>query len=353
MSSQIDPAAPDAVSGALVAYLAARDDLHEARIVEPPAPLGSGFDSFIYTFRLAGEVADPRWSRPLVLRLQRNAAVAAQVRRQADVQTFLTRAGYPVPALLVAEDAGNAFGLPFMIMERVDGGTVLAGITGNPLRAGRLLTDLGRLHARLHQVTTVGWPLDDGEDPLVSRKLVDMSARVSRLRLGGCDEALAWLERNAPTVLPETAVITHNDYHPMNVLLSKDQALLVIDWSDATLGDRHSDVARTLTLFAFAYIVASSTFERVLLKAARGYLRSRYRRGYEEAFPLDRKRLAYFEALQAAYLLLQLREMLADPRPGAAPSAAAARTMRDLPSLVMQAEAYVRTRIQLARRPLG
>jgi hypothetical protein len=135
--------------------------------------------------------------------------------------------------------------------------------------------------------------------------------------------------------------------------MTQDGDLSVIDWSDAALGDRHHDIARTLTLFSFAYIVASSGVERFLLKAARGFLRSRYLRGYEGAFPVDRRRLAYFEALQSLYALVQLTEMLEDPRPGAAPSDAAVRARKDLPNLVAEIEVYVRRRIADAERALA
>ena len=57
-SNSIDPAFANAVHDALAAYLAARGDLRDVRIIELPAALGSGFDSFIYTFRLGGNVSE-------------------------------------------------------------------------------------------------------------------------------------------------------------------------------------------------------------------------------------------------------------------------------------------------------
>lgn len=148
MDAPIDPASAAAVHEALSAYLAARDDLHRARISEPPESLGSGFDSFIYTVQLTG-AETPAWSAPLVLRLQGDPATVAKVRREADVQAFLSRAGYPVPTLVAVEDAHNAFGLPFMIMERIVGSTMLARVFANPLRAGGLLARLASAHADL------------------------------------------------------------------------------------------------------------------------------------------------------------------------------------------------------------
>ena len=350
IGNTIDPASANSVHEALAAYLAAREDLRSACIVEPPAPLGSGFDSVIYTFRVGGEVPDARWSAPLVLRLQGNPAAVSKVRREADIQTFLIDAGYPVPALLATEGADNPFGLPFMIMERVPGGTLLARVMSNPLRAGGLLARLAGVHADLHRLPPAGWPLEDGDQPLALRQITQFRRRIGEHGLDVLSDGLAWLERNVPAVLPETAVITHNDFHPLNVLVTDQGQLSVIDWSDAALGDRHHDVARTLTLFSFAYIAASSSVERVVLKAARGYLRSRYFNAYERTFPVDRRRLAYFEALQSFHGLLQVSELgLPTNRAQAATEAASG-----LPSnLIEEIRVYVRRRMADAERVLN
>ncbi len=344
----IDPASTTAVRDALAAYLAARGDLRAARIVEPPAPLGSGFDSFIYTFRLEG-AADAPWLQPLVLRLQGNPAAVAKVQREADVQQFLAAAGYPTPTLLAAEDAATAFGLPFMIMERIPGTTMLARVTSNPLRAGGLLARLAQLHVDLHRLPDAGWPLHDGDQPLVLRQIAQFRHRVEEQRLSELRDGLDWLALNAAAVLPETAVITHNDFHPLNVLVTDEGRFSVIDWSDVALGDRHHDVARTLTLFSFAYIAASSTIERVLLKAARGFLRSRYFNAYERSFPVDRRRLAYFEALQSFNGLLQITELVLVQDTTRVTDAA-----RSLPpNLIAEIEVYVRRRFADAERALA
>ena len=73
----------------------------------------------------------------------------------------------------------------------------------------------------------------------------------------------------------------------------------VLDWSDADLGDRHCDVARSLLIFWIAPIIAESTVERIALRLSRGYLQWQYQRAYERHVELDADRLAYWKALQA------------------------------------------------------
>lgn len=333
---------------ALREYLCGRSDLTHVRLVDAPTPIGSGFDSYIYAFRIQGDPRGERWVAPLVLRLQAKPEYASKVRREAVVQAFMAAAGYPTPALLAVEDDRNALGLPFMIMERVPGTTMLARALSNPLRAAALLRRLGELHAQMHTLPTDGWPLDHESEPISMRRLAQTRSSVAQHELSDLVDRLAWLERNARAELPEMPVITHNDFHPLNVLVTGDGQLSVIDWSDAALGDRHFDVARTVTLFSFAYIVATSTLERILLRAARGFLRSRYLAGYQRAFPLDRRRLAYFEALQSLYALVQLYEVRAEPAYEATETAR--RALRDLPGLIAEADIYVKRRFADAQR---
>ena len=59
-------------------------------------------------------------------------------------------------------------------------------------------------------------------------------------------------------------MICHGDFHPLNVLVDGDDAWL-IDWTDAALGPREGDVARTLLLFEVASIAAGSSVERAAL----------------------------------------------------------------------------------------
>ena len=349
--THIDPASPDDVRRALREYLAQRGDLPAARLVAAPAPIGNGLDSFIYGFRLDGETSDTRWLTPLVLRLQRKPEYAAKARREADIQSFIAAAGYPTPALLAVEDASNALGLPFAIMERA-GTTMLARMMSNPLRAPALLARLGEIHARLHRLPPEAWRLDESSASATLPRLERTRRGVEQLGLTRLEDRLTWLEHNAAAVLPETAAITHNDFHPLNVLVTGDAQLSVIDWSDAALADRHFDVARTLTLFSFAYIVATSKFERLLLKAGRGLLRSRYLKGYEAAFPLEPQRLAYFEALQSMYGLVQLCELQAEPEVEGV-TAGAGRVLRDVSNLIAEADAYVQRRIAEARHALA
>lgn len=305
----IDPADATQVGEALASYVAQRPELAAARIAEPPSPTGRGFDSFIYAVRLVGDGLPAEWWKPLVVRVQRAAGDAydAKVRREAAVQRFAADSGYPALVPLAVESSASAFGLPFTVMPRIAGPTLFEQITSRPWRTGSVLRQLAGLHARLHRLRIDGCPLPN-ERPYVETQMAEVRRKMSDPRYGLLREEHAWVERNFARVLPEEPALLHNDFHPLNVLVDPASGPVVIDWTDAAIGDRHADVARTLTLFWVASIAASNAVERTLLRLARGYLQSAYLREYRRLYPVDAARLACWEALSAFGGLLQLAE---------------------------------------------
>jgi hypothetical protein len=62
------------------------------------------------------------------------------------------------------------------------------------------------------------------------------------------------------------------DFHPLNIPVADDGAPAVLDWSNATVGDRYHDVARTLVPFC-GPIAARSGAERSFVSAAASWPR--------------------------------------------------------------------------------
>jgi aminoglycoside phosphotransferase (APT) family kinase protein len=140
---------------------------------------------------------------------------------EAEVMRYVLAAGYPVPAV---HDAGEGW----LVMDRLDGPTMLDAAVSRPWRIGaygRLLADL---HRRLH--------------------------------------ALA-----APAGLPVAGVpgdrLVHRDLHPLNVLMTA-RGPVVVDWANAAAGDPAYDVADTWVLFATADVPGNRA-ERALAAVGR------------------------------------------------------------------------------------
>jgi aminoglycoside phosphotransferase (APT) family kinase protein len=130
--------------------------------------------------------------------------------REAEVMKHARAHGFPVPEVLaVLEDA--------LVLERIDGPTMLADLRRLPWRAVQHARTLAELHARLHEI------------PFEGERLL------------------------------------HLDLHPNNVLLS-ERAPVVIDWTNARAGDPALDIALTWVIGVTSGGLAGRVFTRLFLQ---------------------------------------------------------------------------------------
>jgi aminoglycoside phosphotransferase (APT) family kinase protein len=166
----------------------------------PPGPLiGTG---------RAADVYDVGGGR--VLRRYRD-GTGAPVAKEAAIMRHLRMHGYPVPEVVAADG-------PDLIMERLDGVTMLADLKAHPWRARRHADTMVDLHRRLVAVPTDGLAAPGG--PLEAR-------------------------------FEPAQAIVHLDFHPDNVMLTAGGPV-VFDWTNAALGPAAADVAH-------AWIVAATS----------------------------------------------------------------------------------------------
>ena len=123
-------------------------------------------------------------------------------RREAELMGYLAERGYPVPKVYECTDDE-------MVMERVDGPTMLTMIQRRPLNAGAYARQLAELHNRLHEIA-----------------------------------APEWLERHASG----GDRMIHLDLHPDNIILSANGPV-VIDWRNARAGAPGADIADIQVIF--------------------------------------------------------------------------------------------------------
>ncbi len=334
----VDPFDAQQVGNALFEYLRRRVAPDGLRFAEEPERIGRGMDTHVYAFRVEGEGVDGAWAGPLVLRLYHSERQGEKAAREAAVQRFAFECGFPAVLPLAMERVCEPLGLPIMVMARAPGVPMLERMGLNPSRIVRLLAKMAELHAALHGLPVAGCPLPS-EGPLIERRLQELRAPTGRPAGDGLANALRWLEAHKWAVIDEEASLCHNDFHPLNILVADDGAPTVLDWSDAAIGDRHHDVARTLVLFWVAPIAARSGAERVLLRISRGWLAARYLNAYRRLLPVDRVRLRYWEALHA----FQGWRLLADLQDSQGGTAAEARpdSVEQIPaSLLPELRAY-------------
>jgi aminoglycoside phosphotransferase (APT) family kinase protein len=160
-------------------------------------------------------------------RVRRRNRFGSSQAREARVMEYVVEQGYPAPAVFEVSDDGVD-----LVMERVDGPTMLEDLGDRPWRMVRHADTLADLHTRLGQITAPDWL---GPGPVPGDSLV------------------------------------HLDLHPNNVILTADGPV-VIDWTNARAGTPGSDVATTWLVVACAEIPGArwkaallGTFRKVLV----------------------------------------------------------------------------------------
>jgi aminoglycoside phosphotransferase (APT) family kinase protein len=138
---------------------------------------------------------------------------------EAAMMQQVARAGFPVPAVQRADGAD-------LVMDRVDGPTMLADLSRAPWRLWRHADLLAELMQRLHQIPVVG------------------------------------------------GQVLHIDLHPGNVILSKDGPV-VIDWTGARIGPWAWDVGMTWLIVATS-VPDGSPWDRRLAATGQGLFARRF-----------------------------------------------------------------------------
>jgi aminoglycoside phosphotransferase (APT) family kinase protein len=126
--------------------------------------------------------------------------------REARTMEYLRAQGYPVPAVQELGSGGTE-----LVMERIDGPSMVEAIGRAPWTVRRQAWSLADLHRRLHEV--------DPPDFL------------------------------SPAPVGTGGRVLHMDLHPLNVIIGA-QGPVVIDWTNASIGDAAVDVCLAWVLMA-------------------------------------------------------------------------------------------------------
>lgn len=283
-------------SEAFLDYLRYRLREPTLELAAPLAPVAEGWETHVCRFRLRGLVPGPKYFGPLVFRMYCCAAGLPRIRHEFAVQRHLKAIGYRVAEPVLLEEDVGLFGGPFMVMKEVPGRTLLDRMLHQPWR---IIDDPGLLaevHARLHRLPADGFPRPRGA--FLDRRLDEMEAVIASYGLDGLEPGLNWLRRNRPRPA-EPPCVLHLDFHPANVMVNGADCTGVLDWPESDVGDRHADVATTLTLIRTAPVEFGRPWQRLTALPGRGMLDRRYRRAYARLLPLDAVRLSYYLAWAA------------------------------------------------------
>ena len=130
--------------------------------------------------------------------------------QEARTMAYLREQGYPVPAVEEVSDDGVD-----LVMERIDGPSMVEALARQPWTVRRQARTLAELHLQLHQIAPPDFlppaPVGSGEQ------------------------------------------VVHMDLHPLNVIVGPTGPV-VIDWTNASVGDPNVDVALAWVLMGAGQI---------------------------------------------------------------------------------------------------
>ena len=175
--------------------------------MKPPGPLlAAGRDADIFEY-----------GPGLVLRRSRDGRSIAD---EARIMTYLHDKGYPVPAVEEVSDDGRE-----LVMERIEGMSMVDAIGKAPWTVRRQAKTLARLHKQLHDIP-------------------------------------------APDFLPCAPIglgdrVVHFDLHPLNVMIGPDGPR-VIDWTGASAGEPVLDVGLAWVLMAAGQVPGGAVMAKLM-----------------------------------------------------------------------------------------
>lgn len=251
------------------------------------------------------------WGEKAVLKLFRANLHSSVADSEIRVNELLRHLPVPAPRMLDVVEVEGRRGIVF---ERVEGESMLKQLLRRPWQVGRFASILAELHVKMHQAAC---------DTLPPQKAYweGQIRGVKQLTEAEKEAALSVLGK-----LPEGMQICHGDFHPDNVMMTAAGAV-IIDWSNAMIGDAPGDVARTAMILGTGRL--PNPLANLALRTLGGWFCAHYVREYLRLTGLSREAVEAWELpLYAARLLESLpeaeeevvlrrvREILAKKNPG-------------------------------------
>jgi aminoglycoside phosphotransferase (APT) family kinase protein len=178
--------------------------------------------------------------------------------REARVQIELERAGARVPHLLAVCDDESVLGVPFYVMEYLEGAVVTSAVP-SALDSGaehrRIGLELVDALAEIHAVDWASFGLEDFGKPTgyLERQIRRFAGlwEVNATRDLPEVAALAvWLDGQRPE--SREAAVVHGDYRLGNVMLARERparVIAVLDWELSTIGDPLADLGYLIATY--------------------------------------------------------------------------------------------------------
>lgn len=221
--------------------------------------------------------------------------------REVECRLLEAAAEEGVPVARVHLMGDDSLGMPFFLMERVEGETIPRRLLRDEIyaEARRSMTaQLGAALAKIHRIPIERYGLDVLPSPPPDRSPaeheVDRHEQLYRAITPDphpvFELAFRWLRQSAPGGPPSERCLVHGDFRIGNVIFGPEGARAILDWELAHIGDPLEDLGWIC--------VRSWRFGNDELPAGGIGTREEFWRAYLEAggWPVDPERVRFWEA---------------------------------------------------------
>lgn len=232
------------------------------------------------------------WGDGKIVKLYRPGFPPDEAEFEAQRSRIVAATGLPVPQVYETVEVDGQRGV---VYERIDGESMLKLMQNQPRRMPTLVRQFADLHRQIHQQTASQLPLQ--------RDYLHWAINdTDRLTSAQKSAILRQLD-----TLPNTVQLCHGDYHPDNVLVTPNRAV-VIDWLVARQGNPLADVARTAIVLTTGSLQDVSLKDRIIIEVARRYLVRAYLNRYFEGQTKRRAEMQRWIPVMAAARLRELED---------------------------------------------
>lgn len=285
--------AVDEIENRFFNYLSGR--IGNFKVDEHLEQMQGGWEAYLYKFELSGVDG---YEGPLVLRLFPSYNHPETAEWQAMLHNLIHAEGVRVPKVLFSESDLSILGGSFLVME------FMAGKTIDPGDDPSILVLTAKTQAQLHRKDGSGISTkilarghSKGSHTFDGRIkwLVDRRKKYPSLH-----EVVQWLIDNRPQE-PETPMIIHGDFHPMNLLVKDGEVNAILDWSGFMVGDPMYGLGWTKALFIATakHETPPDVFNQLL---------EMYTEAYESINPVDHDKVDYYVVFRLVRALVEGKE---------------------------------------------
>jgi thiamine kinase-like enzyme len=209
-----------------------------------------------------------RYGRDQVIKLFKSNFSQHAINEEFEIGRSLNLSGLSIPTTYEIVEVDHSKGI---LLDFIEGRSMLQNLASKPWLVLRYAKNMAHAHFKIHRADLEG---NKCLKPL-SKSIADKISRVSLLT---SEEKTAIL--SCLSCLPGGSSLCHGDFHPDNIIVSKDR-LVTVDWITATLGNPIADVARTWLLLTMGTLPENKTaFEIFLAKHLRDIFCSGYLQEY-------------------------------------------------------------------------